>query len=150
MLQVCNVLHIFDTRIWSLQLSCWPVPKLILTEWEQQRETKHLWNSPIGLSLTITTADKWWLSHGKAAKRFLDRYGPLMAVLDVIDLRKQEPIVQGLSGDLIQLKSAMHCFLVDILQSTNSLHIFLQESGECFRKFQSKLACWCAPYKKKP
>lgn len=45
-----------------------------------------------------------WLSHGKAVQRVLDRYEALVASLDAIYLRKQEPAVRGLRDELIQPK----------------------------------------------
>lgn len=68
-----------------------------------------------------------WLSHGKAVQRVLDRYEALVASLDAIYLRKQEPAVRGLRDELIQPKViATMCFLADVLQSTNTLQIILQ------------------------
>ena len=70
-----------------------------------------------------------WLSHGKAVQRVLDRYEALVASLDAIYLRKQEPAVRGLRDELIQPNViATMCFLADVLQSTNTLQRILQRA----------------------
>ena len=68
-----------------------------------------------------------WLSHGKAAQCFLNRFETLVAALDKIYLRKSEPAICGLRDDLVKPKTiATLCFLADILKSTNILQTALQ------------------------
>ena len=68
-----------------------------------------------------------WLSHGKAAQRVLDRYPQLIDTLSQIYERKKEPAVQGILQQLTTPSTvATLCFLADVLDSTNSLQIFLQ------------------------
>ena len=70
-----------------------------------------------------------WLSHGQAGKRVLDSYETLVAALDAIYLRKQEPAVRGLHNDFIKpITIATLCILTDALLMTNSMQRYLQSS----------------------
>ena len=59
----------------------------------------------------IKAAVTCWLSHGQAFQRVLDRYEALVAALNAIYLRKQEPAVRGLCDNLIKpITIATLCF----------------------------------------
>ena len=68
-----------------------------------------------------------WLSHGKAVQRVLDQFEPLLAALEAIYERKKEPMVRGIQDSLVDPEMiAVMYFLVDVLNATNSLQMFLQ------------------------
>ena len=77
----------------------------------------------------IKAAVTRWLSHGKAAQRVLDRYPQLLDALSEIYDHKKEPAVQGVLQQLTTPDTvATFCFLADVLESTNSLQVFLQRA----------------------
>ena len=77
----------------------------------------------------IKAAVTRWLSHGKAVQRGLDRYPQLLDALSEIYDRKKEPAVQGVLQQLTTPDTvATLCFLADVLESTNSLQVFLQRA----------------------
>ena len=77
----------------------------------------------------IKAAVTRWLSHGKAVQRVLVRYPQLLDALSEIYDRKKEPAVQGVLQQLTTPDTvATLCFLADVLESTNSLQVFLQRA----------------------
>ena len=88
----------------------------------------------------IKAAVTRWLSHGKAAQRVLDRYQPLVEALNTIYERKKEPAVQGIIQQLTTPDTiASLCILADILESTNSLQVFLQHAHLNFLDLPGKV-----------
>ena len=88
----------------------------------------------------IKAAVTRWLSHGKASQRVLDRYPQLVEALSKIYERKKEPAVQGLLQQLTHPETgATLCFLSDVIDSTNSLQVFLQHAHLNFLELPSKV-----------
>ena len=98
----------------------------------------------------IKAAVTRWLSHGKAAQRVLDRYEALVAALDAIYLRKNEPAVRGVRDDLVKPNTiATICFLADVLQLTNVLQCVLQGARLNFLEVKSEVTKLVDKLKKK-
>ena len=88
----------------------------------------------------IKAAVTRWLSHGKAAQRVLDRFPQLVEALNIIYERKKEPAVQGIIQQLVTPDTiASMCILADILESTNSLQVFLQHAHLNFLDLPAKV-----------
>ena len=65
----------------------------------------------------------------KTGQKVFDRCEALIAALDAIYLRKQDPAVRGLRDDLIEpITITTLCILTDVLLRTNSMQRFLQSS----------------------
>ena len=63
----------------------------------------------------------------KTGQKVFDRCEALIAALDAIYLRKQDPAVRGLHDNLIEpITITTLCILTDVLLRTNSMQRFLQ------------------------
>ena len=83
---------------------------------------------------TVKVIVTWWLSHGAACKRCIERYVVIIEALDNVltETEKQKPEVESYHATLLQLNKIMQIALLDDVLSTTSALCLLLQSDKKF------------------